>query len=657
MPIKNIGNYTELEPIGAGRISDVYKAQQVYNKRIARAVKIFRFPVPAENAKLRAFIIQEATAACELYHDNIVRNFEFGIDGNFFFIVSDLMAGPSLDGRLVKNHHLTPQQAHKLAADAAAALNYAHELGILHRCLSPRNIFFKENSTAALVADFAMPHLTASPLLADFAKTLQTDTLLHFITPPETDSSGAYDSRSDIYQLGALVYLSLAGYNSLEISMKPSLEKLREDVSESFTRLIMQCLSPEPAKRPVSARAILNELIYISPVQKQQRASVDSPLGKLELEPIGDTVSNEVKPVPQPDQQHEPQPEPVREPEQKAEPAIKLAAEEPLKETPPAAPPPQEEVQPETPAAQLEQPVLQLAQEAKPQPVAETPVPQPIIEQPVPQKTEPEATLPPAQEPAAEPEHKASEAPAPQPAAVAEEKVSEDKPAESEKPAEAGKEQPAPLPESPAEPQIPQTTDQNQPAAVFAERELPSKDEETGENDSADTEFYQREPGAMTIARKKKEKTTQIVVIVLVIAMFAGYWYAKLRPTPPVTPQPPATPAVSTAPVTVPLQPPATGQQSAPVPATHASVSTATVPVKPTAAPQPQKIAPKPAQPKEEAFDKGEVEVQSDPATQQYSPESQNSNDTGLLIDVQKVSEDDDSAAKKAKHKAAPRKN
>jgi len=708
METKNIGNYMELEHLGSGRLCEVYKAQQKFNKRIARAVKIFRFPVPDTDDKLRAFLMREAVSCCELYHDNIVHTVEFGLEGTSFFVVSDLMAGPSLDSKLVKNHTLSPQQAHKLAADAAAALNYAHEIGILHRSLSPRNVFFRENSTASLISDFSTARIAASPLLADFAKTLPPDTLLKFLTPPEA-ANGIYDSRSDIYQLGGLLYLSLAGYTVLETSLKPDIAQFRDDLSEPFAELIMKCLSPDPAKRPVSARAVLTELIYITPSSKQQRPAVEAGLGKLEIEPIGETVSI-YKPAPVEPQKTPEPPQPETPAEKEPEQKLKLqlaSAPEPAQteqptaqqvpetkivlQTTPAAPevpaetskPPEAkppEVNPEeTPTVQLA--TRQPAQESAAAPEQQTSVAKPQKQPELPPETKPEEQPQPALENPSEakpqeavPEAKPQEPPAktrpPEPDLEKPAEIKPREPATEPKPAEPKVEEtpletpePEPIhlvehaeekpkPQSAETTAVPQAPDETAKSAEPKPEEkyspvfiAPKKvEEEKPKSVEEDLEYYQREPGALTIARKRKERMTQVIVIIAALLGVAAYWYVKMRPAPAVQPQPAAkpqtaTPAVSTAPAQVPLQQPATATAQVPPPATPAAA-------KP---PQPAKPAAQ-QKPKEENFDKGDVEVQADPELEKYSPESLDSNGNGALVDVEK--EQDNSAAKKKRKQA-----
>lgn|GEM_PF-6389288 len=270
MTENSIGNYINLAPAAQGRYADLYKAQAVFNKRVICALKIFKFPVPPHNYDLRRALLLEAAAACELYHDNIVRAFDYGIDGGKFYLAMDFITGETLENRL-RAGPFTPQQAHKLAADVAAALSYAHHLGLPHRNLIARNILFREGSRDAKICDFHLHKITALPEAAAFAKTLPPDRAQQAYTPPEVLAGGEHTARSDIYQFGALLYAALAQPQPFKTERRPLIGDLRPDIGAEFETLITKCLAKKPERRPVSARAIIRELAWISPAAARPR--------------------------------------------------------------------------------------------------------------------------------------------------------------------------------------------------------------------------------------------------------------------------------------------------------------------------------------------------------------------------------------------------
>ena len=133
---KRIGHFELLETLGTGGFGTVWKARDTKLDRIV-AVKIPR-KGQLDREETEKFL-REARAAAQLRHPGIVGVHEVGIEGETVYIVSDFIAGLSLD-KWLEGQRPTPRKAAELCIKIAEALHHAHEKGVIHRNLKPGNI-------------------------------------------------------------------------------------------------------------------------------------------------------------------------------------------------------------------------------------------------------------------------------------------------------------------------------------------------------------------------------------------------------------------------------------------------------------------------------------------------------------------------------------
>src|ERR1041385_8769836 len=146
--VRYFGDYELLEEIARGGMGIVYRARQVSLNRIV-AVKVLLFGEFSSDDFVRRFRA-EAEAAASLCHPNIVAIHEIGEHEGQHYFSMDYIDGRSLAG-LAKTKPLAARQAAACLKTIAAAIQYAHERGILHRDLKPSNVLIDANGD---------PHLT-----------------------------------------------------------------------------------------------------------------------------------------------------------------------------------------------------------------------------------------------------------------------------------------------------------------------------------------------------------------------------------------------------------------------------------------------------------------------------------------------------------------
>ncbi len=202
--------------IGRGGMGTVYRARQLDVMGRAVAVKVIRRD-RADDAAARRFL-RELKVLSVLHHPCTVQTYDAGVDASGEpFVAMELLDGQTLRDRLDERPVSQPQLC-AIAADIARSLADAHGHGIVHRDISPDNVFLhrlSDGSEVVKVMDFGIARLQQEEGHGDGTEAFQTAAdaaigKVHFMSP-EQCRSGDVDRRSDLYSLGVLMYVALAG--------------------------------------------------------------------------------------------------------------------------------------------------------------------------------------------------------------------------------------------------------------------------------------------------------------------------------------------------------------------------------------------------------------------------------------------------------------
>src|SRR5262245_21830946 len=202
---------------------------------------------------------REIKLAARLQHPHILTVLDSGEANGLLWFTMPYVEGHSLRDRLHREHQLPVDEALRIAREAAAALDYAHEHEVVHRDVKPENILLTRRGEV-LVADFGI----ARALGGAEAETL-TQTGMSVGTPaymsPEQAAAGPLDGRSDLYSLACVLYEMLAGETPYTgptpqaILAKrfsdpiPSVRRARPTVPEAADHAIQRALAMVPADR------------------------------------------------------------------------------------------------------------------------------------------------------------------------------------------------------------------------------------------------------------------------------------------------------------------------------------------------------------------------------------------------------------------------
>jgi serine/threonine-protein kinase len=218
----------------------------------------------SEDPELQRRFLAEAQSVAALRHPNIVQVFDFDIADSRPYIVMELLQGMSLAEYLRGLHKLGTtlplETVARLLDGVTAALDYAHDRGIVHRDIKPANVILRQ-STAPLRAGIPLPP-DVEPVLTDFGiaritgSTSQTMSGTILGTPaymsPEQVRGEAADARSDNYSLGIMLYEMLAG----ELPFDPQVDTTASVLYKQVHQTPPPLANTSPAIQMVVGRAL-----------------------------------------------------------------------------------------------------------------------------------------------------------------------------------------------------------------------------------------------------------------------------------------------------------------------------------------------------------------------------------------------------------------
>ena len=254
--------YTLTSRIAVGGMGQVWEAIDTVLGR-AVAVKLLHQTLSQESDFADRFRA-EARHAASLHHPNIAAVFDYGEDEGTAYLVMELVPGQPLSQIIAERAPLSAPETSSILAQAAAALEAAHQGGVIHRDVKPANILITPDGVAKLT-DFGISRAIGAAPVTQTGQVLGT---AQYLSPEQALGQSA-TAASDIYSLGVVGYEMLTGIRPFDagtvvatalahVNQPPP--ELPESIPAGVRDVINAALAKDPADRPVSAAAVSRAL-------------------------------------------------------------------------------------------------------------------------------------------------------------------------------------------------------------------------------------------------------------------------------------------------------------------------------------------------------------------------------------------------------------
>lgn len=259
--------YKVVASIGEGGMSRVWRAQDLNTGKMV-AVKVLREEYRDDDLFVRRFE-REAQAASRMTHPNIANLLDVGLeDDGTRYLVIEYVSGKTLKQFIQESGAIRPETAAQIIIRVLAALQHAHQNGVIHRDIKPQNILIDKEGTVK-VTDFGIARLANTQTMRQDTETVMGSV---YYFSPEQARGADVDEKSDIYSVGVMFYEMLTGEvpftgdTPVSIAMKhlqddpqkPS--ELNSAVSPALDFVVLHAMGKRPRQRYASAADMLRDV-------------------------------------------------------------------------------------------------------------------------------------------------------------------------------------------------------------------------------------------------------------------------------------------------------------------------------------------------------------------------------------------------------------
>ncbi len=275
-----IPGYQILRKLGAGAMAKVYLARQLSLDRLV-AIKILP-KAYSENASFIKRFQKEGQSAASLSHNNIVAAYEIGETNGLHYFVMEYVDGDTVHDRITARKRIPEREALEIIRQVACALEHAHDRGIVHRDIKPRNIMMTIAGVAKL-ADLGLARVMSDRELAESEAGRAYGTP-YYISPEQIHGKLDIGPPADIYGLGATFYHMVTGKVPYEAKnqsdvMKKHLHQplvppdhINPQLSSGTALIIETMLAKEIRDRYKNARDLIRDIDLVLAGQEPEFA-------------------------------------------------------------------------------------------------------------------------------------------------------------------------------------------------------------------------------------------------------------------------------------------------------------------------------------------------------------------------------------------------
>ena len=261
------GRYKIVAPIGEGGMSRVWRAQDL-NTGKSVAVKVLRDEYREDETFVRRFE-REALAASRMTHPNISNLLDVGLepDGTRYLVI-EYVSGKTLKQFIQESGSIRPETAAQIIMRVLAAVQHAHQNGVIHRDIKPQNILIDKEGTVK-VSDFGIARVANSQTMNPDTETIMGSV---YYFSPEQAKGALVDEKSDLYSVGVVFYELLTGKvpfigdTPVAIAMQhlhnlpASPGEVSGSVSSAMDYVVLHAMEKRPRNRYASAADMMRDV-------------------------------------------------------------------------------------------------------------------------------------------------------------------------------------------------------------------------------------------------------------------------------------------------------------------------------------------------------------------------------------------------------------
>lgn len=255
------GEYKRGKTLGEGAFSVVIEATKKDTSETYAVKVVTKSKLTKED---EIALKDEIQVLKDLKHEHIIRLYDVFEENSYWYLVTEQMKGGELFDRIVSKSYYNEKEARDVCEILFKSIGYIHERSIAHRDLKPENLLLLSESddSQVKIADFGFAKKCLSP------NSLTTQCGTPGYVAPEILEGVAYDTKSDMWSLGVIIYILLGGYPPfIEQNQRELFRKIRRgqyefheeywgSVSADAKDLISKLLTVDPAKRLSAEEAL-----------------------------------------------------------------------------------------------------------------------------------------------------------------------------------------------------------------------------------------------------------------------------------------------------------------------------------------------------------------------------------------------------------------
>jgi serine/threonine-protein kinase len=270
-----IPGYEVLRELGRGGMGVVYLAHRL-DDNSAVAIKTIR-PLAGGSQQEVEHFLREARILSQLQHPGIVRFEQIGEAGELLYFVMEYVDGSDAERELKKHKRIAIRPVIQVVCQALDAIQYAHDLGYVHRDVKPSNLLLKKSGDVLTckLADFGLARVYNSSPLSGLTMMGDIGGTLAYMPPEQITDYRHARPPADQYAAAATLYHMLTGYYIFDFADVPNSRRIsrilfdppvpirsrRGDIPDGLDWVIERALEKEPQKRFASAAAFRAALL------------------------------------------------------------------------------------------------------------------------------------------------------------------------------------------------------------------------------------------------------------------------------------------------------------------------------------------------------------------------------------------------------------